>query len=270
MVPVFGRLLDVRYSGSNTTTTRRQPQVTAALDFTNVSKRFGTAHALEGVSFTVDQGLSFGLAGVNGAGKTTLLKCMLDLCSASGGSIEIFGVPAVENRARARLSFLPERFSPPYYQNGRDFLRMMAGLRGDSYNDSLVRAMFERLDLEESALTRAVRDYSKGMTQKLGLASCFLADRDLIILDEPMSGLDPKARAHVKDLLADLKRRGRTVFFTSHALADIEETCERMAVLDGGSLRFAGPPAALLAQTGAATLENAFLRLVATPGPRGP
>lgn len=240
--------------------------MTTALNFIDVSKRFGKAYALERVNFTVDQGLSFGLAGVNGAGKTTLLKCMLDLCSANGGSIEIFGVPAVENRARTRLTFLPERFSPPYYQNGRDFLRMMAGLRGDPYNDSHARSIFERLDLEASALTRPVRNYSKGMTQKLGLASCFLADRELVILDEPMSGLDPKARAHVKDLLADLKRRGRTVFFTSHALADIDETCEKMAVLDGGSLRFAGTPEALRAQTGAATLEGAFLRLIATPG----
>lgn len=267
MASQFGRPLDVRYSASNTTTARRPPHVTAALNFIDVSKRFGAAHALERVNFRVDQGLSFGLAGVNGAGKTTLLKCMLDLCSASGGSIEIFGVPAIENRARARLTFLPERFSPPYYQNGRDFLRMMAGLRGDPYNDSLVRAIFERLDLAESALTRPVKDYSKGMTQKLGLASCLLADRDLIVLDEPMSGLDPKARAHVKELLADLKRRGRTVFFTSHALADIEETCDEMAVLDAGSLRFAGTPESLRTQTGAAGLETAFLRVIAAPGP---
>ncbi len=239
--------------------------MTAALNFIDISKHFGGAHALNRVNFTVNPGLAFGLAGVNGAGKTTLLKCMLDLCSASSGTVEIFDVPATENRARARLAFLPERFIPPYYQTGRDFLRMMAGLRGDSFDEAQACSMFERLDLDQSALTRPVKTYSKGMTQKLGLASCFMADRELIVLDEPMSGLDPKARAHVKVLLNDLKRRGYTLFFTSHALIDIEETCEQMAVLHGGSLRFVGTPAALRARSESISLERAFLDLIAAP-----
>jgi len=239
--------------------------VTAALNFIDISKHFGGAHALKRVNFAVNQRLAFGLAGVNGAGKTTLLKCMLDLCSASSGAVEIFGVPATENRARKRLAFLPERFIPPYYQTGRDFLRMMAGLRGDLFDEARARSMFEHLDLDLSALTRPVKTFSKGMTQKLGLASCFLADRELTVLDEPMSGLDPKARAHVKVLLHDLKRRGRTLFFTSHALVDIEETCEQMAVLHGGYLRFVGTPTALRAISGATSLESAFLDLIAAP-----
>lgn len=239
--------------------------MTPALNFIDISKHFGGAHALKRVNFAVGQGLAFGLAGVNGAGKTTLLKCMLDLCSASSGTVEIFGVPATENRARTRLAFLPERFTPPYYQTGRDFLRMMAGLRGDHFDEARARAMLERLDLDQSALTRPGKTCSKGMTQKLGLASCFLADRELTVLDEPMSGLDPKARAHVKDLLHDLKRRGRTLFFTSHALIDIEETCEQMAVLHAGDLRFVGTPAALRASGGAISLESAFLDLIAAP-----
>lgn len=239
--------------------------MTPALNFIDISKHFGGAHALKRVNFAVGQGLAFGLAGVNGAGKTTLLKCMLDLCSASSGTVEIFGVPATENRARTRLAFLPERFTPPYYQTGRDFLRMMAGLRGDHFDEARARSMFERLDLDQSALTRPGKTCSKGMTQKLGLASCFLADRELTVLDEPMSGLDPKARAHVKDLLHDLKRRGRTLFFTSHALIDIEETCEQMAVLHGGDLCFVGTPAALRARAAAISLESAFLDLIAAP-----
>ncbi len=239
--------------------------MTPALNFIDISKHFGGAHALKRVNFAVGHGLAFGLAGVNGAGKTTLLKCMLDLCSASSGTVEIFGVPATENRARTRLAFLPERFTPPYYQTGRDFLRMMAGLRGDHFDEARARSMFERLDLDQSALTRPVKTCSKGMTQKLGLASCFLADRELTVLDEPMSGLDPKARAHVKDLLHDLKRRGRTLFFTSHALIDIEETCEQMAVLHGGDLCFVGAPTALRARGAAISLESAFLDLIAAP-----
>ena len=261
-----GHAGDLRYSSSIPALDQSRTPVTAALNFIDISKHFGGAHALRRVNFTVSQGLAFGLAGVNGAGKTTLLKCMLDLCSASSGTIEILGVPTTENRARTRLAFLPERFIPPYYLTGRDFLRMMAGLRADVYDEQRARSMFERLDLDLAVLTRPVKTYSKGMTQKLGLASCFLADRELTVLDEPMSGLDPKARAHVKDLMDELKRRGRTLFFTSHALHDIEETCEQMAVLHGGELRFVGTPAALRMRGRSTSLESAFLELIAAPG----
>ena len=240
--------------------------MTAALKFTDVSKRYGVAHALEAVSFSVEPGCFFGLAGVNGAGKTTLIKCLLDLASADHGRIEIFGAASDAPRARARLAFLPERFSPPYYLNGRDFLRMMALMRGDAYAESHAQAMLERLDLDPRVLGRGVRTYSKGMTQKLGLASCFLADRDLTILDEPMSGLDPLARARVKDLLDDLKGRGRTLFFTSHALSDVEEICQQVAVLHDGRVCYLGPPADMRALSGSSSLERAFLHFISTPG----
>ncbi len=234
----------------------------AALEFRDIRKSFGIVPALNQVSFDVLSGEFFGLAGVNGAGKTTLIKCMLDLAMATTGTIRIFGIPSTDYRSRVRLSFLPERFIPPYYLNGRDFLRMMAGVSGDRYEDCKAQAMLVRLDLDPDALVKPVRTYSKGMTQKLGLASCFLADRDLTILDEPMSGLDPKARARVKDILADLKERGRTLFFTSHALADIDEICERIGILHEGELRFVGAPRELIESCGATTLERAFLRKI--------
>ena len=234
----------------------------AALEFRDIRKSFGVVPALNQVSFDVLAGEFFGLAGVNGAGKTTLIKCMLDLAMATAGTIRIFGIPSTDYRSRVRLSFLPERFIPPYYLNGRDFLRMMADVSGDRYEHGKAQAMLERLDLDPEALVKPVRTYSKGMTQKLGLASCFLADRDLTILDEPMSGLDPKARARVKDILADLKERGRTLFFTSHALADIDEICERIGILHEGELRFVGAPRELIETCGATTLERAFLRKI--------
>jgi ABC-2 type transport system ATP-binding protein len=111
-----------------------------------------------------------------------------------------------------------------------------------------------------------VRQLSKGMTQKLGLAACFLQERDLYVLDEPMSGLDPAGRLAVKAVLARLRGAGKTLFFTSHVLSDVEELCETIAVLDRGALRFRGAPAALRARTGEDNLERAFLKCVRSDG----
>lgn len=231
--------------------------------FARVEKRFGTTAVLRAFDLAVERGEFLGLAGVNGAGKTTLIKCMLDFCAVDAGRIELFGLPHTEPRSRARVAFLPERFVPPYYLTGRDFLRFMLELEGRPYVAAEVGAMLEALDLEPAALAKPVRAYSKGMTQKLGLAACFLSRRDLYVLDEPMSGLDPKARACVKAMLARLKAGGATLFFTSHALADVEEICDRMVVLHQGVPYFSGPPRALCDHYGETSMEQAFLRCIA-------
>ena len=220
---------------------------------------------LRAVDLEIAPGEFFGLAGVNGAGKTTLVKCMLDFCAVDAGSIELFGIPHTAPRSRARLAFLPERFVPPYYLTGRDFLSFMLRLQERLYEEEEVRSMLASLDLDASALARPVRSYSKGMTQKLGLAACFLSRRDLYVLDEPMTGLDPKARACVKALLARLRGEGRTLFFTSHALADMEEICDRMVVLHQGVPYFSGAPRALCEHYGESSMETAFLRCIGTP-----
>jgi ABC-2 type transport system ATP-binding protein len=234
----------------------------AIIHLTQVRKSFGAAHVLRDVDLEVAPGEFFGLAGVNGAGKTTLIKCMLDFCAVDAGEIMLFGVPHTHPHARARLVFLPERFVPPYYLTGRDFLAFMLELQQRRYDAAEVEAMIAALDLDPAALVKPVRSYSKGMTQKLGLAACFLAQRDLYVLDEPMSGLDPKARACVKTLLAQLRAEGRTLFFTSHALADIEEICDRMVILHQGVPYFAGAPRTLCEHYGESSMEQAFLRCV--------
>jgi ABC-2 type transport system ATP-binding protein len=234
-----------------------------ALRFADVGKSYAGVPALRDFSLEVSRGEFFGLVGVNGAGKTTLIKCMLDFCDADAGGVEIFGVPHRATAARARLAFLPERFSPPFYLTGRDFLRYMLELYRTPYDGAEVARMFRALDLEASALDRLARTYSKGMTQKLGLAACLLSGKDLYVLDEPTGGLDPKARALLKGELAALRRSGRTVFFTSHALADVAEMCDRMAVLHAGRLRFAGTPRALAGRYQAPDLEQAFLACIA-------
>ena len=235
----------------------------SALAFRQVSKSFAGAPALKNFSLEVRAGELFGLVGGNGAGKTTLIKCLLDFCETDAGEIEIFGVSHRLTASRTPLAFLPERFNPPYYLTGRDFLRYMAELYRVPYDETHAIRTFERLDLSPTALEKPARTFSKGMTQKLGLAACLVSGKALYVLDEPTSGLDPQARALLKRELHALRDSGRTLFFTSHALADVHEICDRMAVLHGGELKFAGTPAELIAREGAANLEQAFLSCIA-------
>ena len=187
---------------------------------------------------------------------------MLDLVASDAGAIEIFGVPARRAEARARLTYLPERFVPPHYLTGAEFLRTLLELAGSRYDESRAARLVTELELDAAALARPVRQLSKGMTQKLGLAGCFLLERELYVLDEPMSGLDPAARVAVKSVLASLSREGRTLFFTSHVLADVEELCSAIAVLERARLRFRGSPAALRSRYGESNLERAFMRCI--------
>jgi ABC-2 type transport system ATP-binding protein len=234
----------------------------AALHIAGLAKRYGPLEALAGVDLDIVAGEAFGLVGANGAGKTTLIKCVLDLCACDAGAVEIFGVAARLPASRRRLAYLPERFMPPHYLRSREFLGMMLELAGSRYDAGRAARLLEELELERDVLERPVRSLSKGMTQKLGLASCFLVERDLVLLDEPMSGLDPAARVAVKSVLRRLRAEGRTLFFTSHVLSDVEELCSSIAVLDRGAVRFHGPPAALCARYGEARLELAFMRCI--------
>ncbi|MDH3319415.1 MAG: ABC transporter ATP-binding protein [Betaproteobacteria bacterium] len=234
----------------------------AAVRVAGLVKRFGKREALSGVDLEVAPGEAFGLVGANGAGKTTLLKCMLDFCAFEAGRIEIFGAPSAEARARARLAYVPERFLPPHYLRGREFLELTVRLGGGAYSEDAARALLGELALETESLEQPVRELSKGMTQKLGLAGGFLLARELIVLDEPMSGLDPASRVAVKTVLARLRREGRTLLFTSHVLADVEELCTAIAVLERGRVRFRGAPAELCARYAEPSLERAFLRCV--------
>lgn len=231
----------------------------AVLAFRSVTKAYGRVPLLDQVSFQVDEGTFFGLVGMNGAGKTTLIKCLLDINRVDSGEILIQGSRSTLTAARHCLAFVPERFMAPFYLTGGDFLRLMAKLYGHPHREEHVADILGRLDLDREALGKAVRTYSKGMTQKLGLAACLLSNRPLMVLDEPTSGLDPKARACLKAVLKERNAAGTTIFLTSHALADVEEMCDKIAILHRGRLRFAGTTDALRLGTGAATLEQAFL-----------
>jgi len=227
-----------------------------------LTKRYGARVALEDVGLAIARGEAFGLVGANGAGKTTLIRCLLDLTSPDAGRVTIFGSDSRNPASRARLAYLPERFMPPHYLTGEEFLRTLAVLSGVAYDAARVEHLISELELDRDALAKPVRALSKGMTQKLGLAGCLFAERDLYVLDEPMSGLDPAARVAVKGVLARLSAEGRTLFFTSHVLADVDELCSSIAVLERARLRFRGAPQELRRRYGEASLERAFLRCV--------
>ncbi|NBV19444.1 MAG: ABC transporter ATP-binding protein [Janthinobacterium sp.] len=238
-----------------------------AIEFHNVHKQLDGIAVLRGVDLQVRAGELFGLVGVNGAGKTTLLKCLFDFCMPEQGGIAIFGQPHRHAGAREPLSFLPERFQAPYYLTGDDFLRYLLSLHNVRHDDQAVQHILAALELAPAALRRPARTYSKGMMQKLGLAACWLSGKRQLVLDEPMSGLDPKARAQFKQVLRQAQVQGRGALFTSHALADVDELCDRMAILHQGRLLFTGTPAECRARHGGAadaSLEQAFLNCIAT------
>lgn len=232
------------------------------LQFQQVSKKFSHIQVLDNINLEIYAGEFFGLVGVNGAGKTTLIKSLLDFCDIDQGRISLFGVAHTQPHARAHLAFLPEQFTPPSHLTGKRFLEYMLNMYGISYQSDKVEYLCQEADLALSALTQPVKSYSKGMAQKLGLVACFYSDKPLLILDEPMNGLDPKARVYLKKYLLQLKARGTTVFFSTHLLADVESLCDRMGVLHGGKLRFVGSPKACCEQFASQDIESAYLSCI--------
>jgi ABC-2 type transport system ATP-binding protein len=239
--------------------------MSTVLEFNQVSKAFGRRQVLADVSLVIAAGEAVGLVGVNGSGKTTLIRGLLDLNRIDGGTISIDGLPHTITAARASLTYLAERFSPPYFATGSELLRHLLALHGVAFDPIAARREAEALDLDTDALARPTREYSKGMAQKLGLMACILPRCPLLILDEPMSGLDPKARALFKRRLSRLKAEGVTLFFSTHLLVDVESLCDRIAILNHGGIVWDGPPGALIKETHAQSLEDAFLQIVDNP-----
>lgn len=233
-----------------------------AITFDGVEKRYGSQKVLRGISLTVQAGETLGLVGINGAGKSTLIKCLLDFTSVDAGTIRIFDIPSSDPVSRASLAYLPEKFIPPYYLTARSFLQYMARLHKNPYNEDEVEAILSKVDFDPKELAKPVRQLSKGMSQKLGLAACLLSGRELLVLDEPMSGLDPRARAGVKRHLQTLKQEGKTLFFSTHLLADVEVLCDRVAILHEGAIRFLGSPKECCEHYGTGDLEEAYLNCV--------
>ena len=234
-----------------------------AIELAGVCKRFGGHPVLNGLSLEVRAGEIFALVGTNGAGKTTCVKSLLDLCHIDDGRIEIFGRPATDPGSRRGLAYLPERFRPPRHLRGREFFRFMARMHGVAPDAGRARTVCAALDLEPSVLDRPAWTFSKGTAQKTGLAACLLSEKSLLVLDEPMSGLDPRARMRAVRLLADLRAGGTTVFYSTHMLSEAGDLCDRMGVLHDGTMRFTGSPARLMESFPSPSLEESWLACIA-------
>ena len=199
-------------------------------------------YALSQLDLTVHEGEVFGYLGPNGAGKTTTLKLLTGLLQPTSGEARILGWPPGDVRAKQQVGFLPEQPSFYEYLTGRELLNFYGQLLG--LDRPTRRERVERLAHQlriEWALDLQLRKYSKGMLQRIGLAQALLNDPRVVLLDEPMSGLDPIGRREVRDLLLRLKSEGRTVFFSSHIIPDVEVVCDRVGILVGGRLVALGP-----------------------------
>jgi ABC-2 type transport system ATP-binding protein len=236
------------------------------IELTSLTKRYGTFTAVNAINLEVPRGELFGFLGPNGAGKTTTLRMIAGILRPTAGSVKIAGIDLAVDpiAAKSRLGFIPDR--PFIYEKltGAEFLRFVAGL----YNqegpqvEHRARELLALFDLEEWR-DELVESYSHGMRQKLIISSAFVHRPEVIVVDEPMVGLDPKAARILKDLFREYTRRGQTIMMSTHTLEVAETMCDRIGIIQGGVIRACGTMAELRAsaQAGTMGLEEIFLRL---------
>lgn len=237
-----------------------------AIRLVHLAKRYGRVTALEDVSLDVNAGEIFGFLGVNGAGKTTTIRILLDLVRPTAGRADVFGRDCHADGVdvRAGIGYLPGDLGFYGDMTGRMVLDLLAQLGRRAVDAERQRALLDRLELSASDLQRRIREYSTGMRRKLGLVQAFQADPPLLILDEPTDGLDPLMQDAVYGLLDDARRRGRTVFMSSHVLPEVERVCDRLALLRRGRLVLVSPVADVRRMS-ARTVDVMFTRPVTLP-----
>jgi ABC-2 type transport system ATP-binding protein len=240
-----------------------------AIDVRDLKKTYRTpfarkkVEALRGVTFGVERGHIFGFVGPNGAGKTTTIRMLMGLIRPTGGTAMLLGHPLSSREARRKIGFLPE--SPYFY----DYLTVgeLCDLAGRLFGiDAATRkrradALIDKVGLG-GARGQSLKKFSKGMLQRAGLAQALMNDPELVVLDEPMSGLDPIGRKEVRDLILELRDQGKTVFFSTHILSDVEAITDRVAIIARGQLQAHGTPAELVSQA----LQGVDVRVKLPPG----
>jgi ABC-2 type transport system ATP-binding protein len=222
----------------------------------------GKKVAVNGLNLQVRAGEVFGFLGPNGAGKTTTMNVLLGFVNATAGDAFLFGVNVREPIARQRIGYLPELTYYYKFLTAEEILRFYAQIFRIPRAETEVRIdkLLKLVELEH-ARTRPLKTYSKGMQQRVGLAQALINDPDLLILDEPTSGLDPLGRMKVREIIQRLKNEGKTVFFSSHELGEVETICDRVAIINQGQVKEEGPVAQLVARH-KANLEQIFLNII--------
>jgi len=228
----------------------------------------GKKVAVKDLNLSVQAGEVFGFLGPNGAGKTTTMNVLLGFVNATSGAAFLFGVNVREPIARQRIGYLPELTYYYKFLTAEELLRFYARIFGipRAQTDQRIDQLLKLVELE-SARKRPIKTYSKGMQQRVGLAQALINNPDLLILDEPTSGLDPLGRMKVREIIQRLKNEGKTVFFSSHELGEVETVCDRVAIIAEGELKVEGSVGELVAKH-QTNLEQIFLKIIAYE-PRG-
>lgn len=237
-------------------------------ELNGVSRSFGQVKAVENLTLSMGKGEVTGFLGTNGAGKTTTIKMLIGLMRPTSGTVRLFGGDPSDAAMRARIGYMPEMAYYYPYLNVRELLSFYGGVCGMdkqavmSRTDELLRAV-ELTDVAK----RPLKTYSKGMLQRAGIAQALLNDPELLILDEPFTGLDPLARIHFRELLKKLRSQGKSIFFSSHELGETELLCDNVAIMKKGRCIYHGP-VDRLAGDGGGNLERLFLEVLEKGGGR--
>ena len=230
------------------------------LKVTDMSVEFGAVKAVDGLSIALGKGEILGFLGTNGAGKTTTIKTLLGLLKPTDGSVTVLGGAPSDPATRAKIGYMPEIAYYYPYLNARELLAFYGGICG--MDAKTVKARTDELlvavDLADAA-KRPLKTYSKGMLQRAGIAQALLNDPDLLVLDEPFTGLDPLARIHFRELMRSLRDKGKSIFFSSHELGETELLCDKVAIMKKGKCVYQGPVKEL-AGNGEGNLERLFLK----------
>jgi len=232
------------------------------VEYRSRESKGGVKRAVNGLTLVVREGEVFGFLGPNGAGKTTTMNVLLGFTNASSGNAFLFGTNVREPIARQRIGYLPELTYYYKFLTAEELLRFYAKIFRipKSETESRIDAVLKLVELDH-ARKRLIKTYSKGMQQRAGLAQALINNPDLLILDEPTSGLDPIGRMKVREIIQRLKNEGKTVFFSSHELGEVETICDRVAILNQGELKVEGRVTELVSQY-QCNLEQLFLKVI--------
>ena len=238
----------------------------SVVEIRGVSRCFGDVRAVDNLTLSLGTGEIMGFLGANGAGKTTTIKMLLGLIRPTSGTVSVLGGDPSDAKVRAKIGYMPEIAYYYPYLNARELLAFYGGLCG--MDGKTIRARTDELlstvGLADTA-KRPLKTYSKGMLQRAGIAQALLHDPDLLVLDEPFTGLDPLARIHFRELMHRLREQGKSIFFSSHELGETELLCDKVAIMKAGRAVYQGP-VRQLAGDGEKNLERIFLDVLSKGG----